>query len=189
LPYQKPDQPVKVLFGPIHPGGKALPAEKISANRAIFRELVQLAQDGKYEVTIRFIHKMSDQGLRPSDAVKWVRGRPDGSTAEIDAADVVIGEGMFMYLAVARGKPTIGINQHLRMQTYANKGNNFPRHWDQYGDDLAYPINYQQGKLDELIQLAASGEQTAWRERFIGESMDPKRFVEIVDQLWKESKG
>jgi hypothetical protein len=186
-PFAKVDNPINVLFGSIHPPARfPLSKAKLEANTDIHNELDLLVKAGKRKATVRHIKSLGKNGIICSKHINYIQGGYDGSTKEIDRADVVIGEGMFMYLAVARGKPTIGVNQHISQQCSENE---IPLNWERYGPSMAYPINYEKGRLDELIQLAASGEQTAWRERFIGESMDPKRFVETVERVWRESKG
>jgi len=146
---------------------------------------MQRAMD--FEVTVRYIDDLDKQGLRPYSAFEWIRGEPDGSTKEIDQTDVVIAEGTYMYLSVARGKPTIGINQHLPYR--ANKMSDVycPRNWDKYGHLIRYPINYKPGRLGDLISKATSGEESEWRERCIGRSMDPQEFAGKVEAIWRES--
>lgn len=176
----------RVLFAPIHPAGGRLRPEALKANKDIFKELKHVQRAMDLEVTVRYIDDLDKQGLRPYSAFTWIEGAPDGSTKEIDEADVVIAEGTMMYLAVARGKPTIGINQHLPCRANKNCEKYTPHNWDRYGPEIAYPINYQQGRLGELIELAAAEEQAEWRERCIGESMDPYKFSATVEEIWRE---
>ena len=187
--FQKPEKLKTILFAPIHPSGRRLRPEALNANRMIFRELKRVARWTSCKIVIRHLHELHLQGLRPYNRFHFVHGMADGSTKEIDEADVVIAEGTFMYSAVARGKPTIGINQHLPMRANKTCDKYTPHNWDKYGPSLAYPINFQPGQLMEHIKLAISEEQTAWREKFIGPSMDPKAFAELVESIWKEDKA
>ena len=187
-PFSQPEQLKIVNFAPIHPSGGVLRPEAIKANRAILSELKTVQRETGCRVVIRYIEKLRLQGLHPYEGFEWIEGRKNGATEQIDQADVVIGEGTYMYQAVARGKATIGINQHLPIRANKKSKKNTPRNWDKYGGDLAYPINYEPGKLLEKIELAMQGEQTEWRERFIGESMNGKAFVEKVVRIWQENR-
>ena len=186
--FQQPKELKRILFGPIHPAGGRLRPEALQANKDIFYHLKRVQSQTGCEVVVRYIGDLKLQGLHPYHRFEWIKGRPDGQTKEIDTADVVIAEGTFMYCSVARGKPTIGINQHLPVRANKMSDRYTPHHWEKYGDDLAYPINYEPGKLLEKIELAMQGEQTEWRERFIGESMNGKAFVEKVVRIWQENR-
>jgi hypothetical protein len=186
--FQRPEKLKNILFAPIHPSGGRLRPEALDANRLIFHELKRVARWTGAKIVIRHIHALNLQGLRPYNRFHFVHGMPDGSTKEIDEADVVIAEGTFMYSAVARGKPTIGINQHLACRANKMCDKYSPHNWEKYGPDLAYPINFEPRKLMEKIELATSGEQSEWRERFIGPSLDPKAFSELVESIWREDK-
>ena len=177
-----------LLFAPVHPAGGILRQEGVQANRDIFHNLKRIQSQTGCRVIVRYVGNLSDQGLHPYHRFEWLPARPDGKTTEIDAADVVIAEGTMMYLSVARGKPTIGINQHLPVRANKSSERYTPHNWDKYGSDLAYPINYEPGKLLEKIELAMQGEQTEWRERFIGESMDGKAFVEKAVRVWRNNQ-
>jgi hypothetical protein len=187
-PFSAPDKVKRVLFAPIHPSGGRLRPEALQANKQIFRELKHVQRAMDLEVTVRYIHDLDKQGLKPYGKFRWIKGATDGNTKDIDEADVVIAEGTMMYLAVARGKPTIGINQHLPARANKNSDKYTPHNWDKYGPDIAYPINYQEGRLGELIEQAAAGEQTEWRERLIGESLDPFKFSALIEEIWRENK-
>lgn len=187
-PFRKPWVFKKLLFAPIHPAGGKLRPEAFRANQAIFHDLKRVQSRTGCDVIVRYIGDLKQQGLHPYTRFEWIRGKPDGKTKEIDAADVVVAEGTYMYLAVARGKPTIGINQHVPVR--ANKMSDIycPHHWNRYGVRLAYPINYEPGKLSKLIEAAMSGEQTEWRERLIGDTMDQNAFAAAVERIWREKR-
>ncbi|MDY6867223.1 MAG: hypothetical protein SVT56_04870 [Chloroflexota bacterium] len=172
-----------ILFAPIHPAGGKLRPEAVQANRDIYHELKRVQSQTGCKVVVRYVGDLVQQGLHPYHRFEWVQGRSDGKTKEIDAADVVIAEGTMMYLAVARGKPTIGINQHLPCRANKMSEKYTPHNWDKYGPDLAYPINYGDAPLQELIEQAMAGEQSEWRERFIGEDMDRRTFADTAVRL------
>jgi hypothetical protein len=173
----------KILFAPIHPAGGRLRPEAKEANERIFRDL----RDSSYDVTIRYIGGLRKQGIRTPNRFRMVEGSFDASTKEIDEADLVIAEGSMMYLASARGKPVIGINQHLPVR--ANKKSDIytPRNWSKYGADIAYPVNYGDAPLDELIARAMV-EPVQWRRDFIGDKMDAGEFVRLVERITNEQK-
>ena len=188
-PFRAPSQLKRILFAPIHPAGGRLRPEAFEANKAIFRDLKRVQSKTGCHVTIRYIDKLELQGLRPYHRFEWVEGKPDGKYVEIDKADVVIGEGTFMYLAVARGKPTIGINQHLPVRANKMSDKYSPHHWDCYGPRIAYPINYGEAPLLDLIEKAMSDEQSEWRERMIGETMNGQRFADAVEKITMQTRA
>lgn len=187
--FQKPEKLKRILFAPIHPSGGRLRPEAVAANKAIFNNLKRVARRTGCEIVVRYLSDLERQGLHPYSRFEWIKGVPNGSTKEIDEADVVIGEGTFLYMAVARGKPVIGINQHLPVRANKMCEKYTPHNWDKYGPDLAYPINFEPGKLQEKIDQAIECEQTEWRKRFIGDSMDPFKFSKLVERIWRESKA
>jgi hypothetical protein len=187
-PFQEPEKLKHVLFAPIHPAGTRLRPEAVQANCDIAKDLKRVARWTGCKVTVRYIGKLRHQGLKYYHRFDWIEGAPDGSTKEIDDADVVIAEGTFMYLSIARGKPTVGINQHLTCR--ANKTSEIytPHHWNQYGPGIAYPINYQKRELMNLIEYAIEHEQAQWRADFIGDTLDPFTFAEKVKTILNEKQ-
>jgi hypothetical protein len=177
----EPTNGEKILFAPTHPAGENLREEAAEANARIQEELLNLNLD----VTCRHIGELEHQGLKYTDKWTWVRGQPDGSFRDIDDADLVIAEGTFMYISIARGKPTIGVNQHLPIRSNVPGKSILPANWDLYGDDLAYPLNYGERSLYDLMDMAQT-EQSEWRERFIGRDMDGGEFAELIVNLYKE---
>jgi hypothetical protein len=185
LPFQAPDEIRNILFAPIHPAGGRLRPEAIEANQSIMQALKKL-DPAKYRVTIRFIESRIRQGLNRNEAFRWVRGVADNSTTDIDNADLVIAEGTMMYLAVARGKPTIGINQHLPCRANNTSDKYTPHNWEKYGPDIAYPINYGEAPLFKLMERAMT-EQTQWRKDFVSQELDAVKFAKKVDAVRKKT--
>lgn len=171
----------RILFAPIHPAGGQLRPEAKRANAEIIEDLTRLS--GRYEIVVRYVGNRFRQGLRRNPRFEMVQGATDGSTADIDNADLVIAEGTMMYLAVARGKPVIGINQHVPVRANKHSDIYTPQKWDLYGPHIGYPINYGDAPLSELIQRAASEEQKQWRQDFIGDAMNPCEFAAKVERL------
>ena len=88
-----------------------------------------------------------------------------------------------MYLSVARGKPTIGINQHVPPRP--NGWGGFKpfklNHWNEYEKYLAYPIDFDDGDdLPGLINRATKEEQTEWKKIFIGNKMSSSYLSDLL---------
>jgi hypothetical protein len=182
-PYRRAEEIKVINFAPIHPSGGILRPEALRANREIFKELKRIQRKHDARVIVRYIGKLELQGLKMYPNFEWVKGEPDGSTAQIDEADVVIAEGTYMYMSVASGKPTVGVNQHLPIRANKDSARYTPKHWHLYGGKLAYPINYQQGQLWDLIRQANSGECLEWRANFIGKQLQPKQFGALIEEI------
>ncbi|MFA5715011.1 MAG: hypothetical protein WC998_04695 [Candidatus Paceibacterota bacterium] len=184
-PFNRPDEIRNILFAAIHPAGGKLRPEALEANQSIMRDLIALPQS-KYNISVRYVENRMRQGLRRYESINWIRGTADNSTTDIDNADLVIAEGTMMHLAVARGKPVIGINQHLPCRTNNHSDLYTPHNWDKYGSGIAYPINYGDAPLEALFDRAMT-EQTQWRKDFVGDEMDPIMFAGKVENVWKET--
>lgn len=184
VPFRRPEKVKRILFAPIHPAGGKLRPEAIAANKAIMNELMGLSRD--YEISVRYIGSRYRQGIHDARRIKMISGAADNSTTDIDNADLVIAEGSMMYLAVARGKPTIGINQHIPTRANKMSGRYTPKNWKLYGDDIAYPINYGSAPLKDLIECAMT-EQSQWRRDFVGNAFRPRAFAAKVEKIWREA--
>jgi hypothetical protein len=182
-PFRKPDKLRTILFGPTHTSGGKIRRTAFNANKAIFNELKQVKRETGCRVVVRYLGDLKRQGLHPYREFEWIRGQADGSTKELDEADVVIAEQTYMYFSVARGAPTIGMIQHLPMSANSHPEKYTPKNWDKYGPDIAYPINYGTKPLIELIEDAMSGEQTEWRRRLIGKDLNPAKFSRQMMEL------
>lgn len=140
---------IRVLFGPIHPNRNGwLHPMDMDKNRQVYQVL--LATPG-IELTVRHIHRLDLNGLWTMNGVKYVQGKPDGSTREIDEADVVIGHQTFAWLAAARGKPVVMFGDDLIPHS-GNRPENmrFAKSWEKYRDYLRYPANVEDVILGEI---------------------------------------
>lgn len=183
LPFQKPKAIKQILFAPIHPGidGKLRPEAK-DANARVYKQL--LGMKG-VQATVRVIGKLENNGLWESPDVTIKYAEPDGSYADIDAADLVIAEGMYLSLAVARGKPSIGMNQHVSQKVNGNGCT--PKRWWEYNRLQAYPIDFDDGDLAELIDKATDEFQVSeWKKRFIGEQLQPEYLSDLLKNIRSE---
>lgn len=179
--FQKPKQLKRILFAPIHGPEKGhFREEAVDANKRVYKALLKLTD--RYQIVIRHINSIERTGLWYNPKPVFVLGKPDGSYKDIDAADLVIAEGTFMYLAVARGKPTIGINQHVPIRPNNTYREFVPKHWDEYGEYMGYPIDFDDSDIISLIDRAMT-EQTAWKNLFIGKSMDAKNLSDTLKNI------
>lgn len=180
LPFQNVKKVKRIVFAPIHPSGSILRPEARDTNARVYKRLLQL---DNVQIVLRVIGKLEDNGLWDSPKVVFKAGKPDGSYAEIDIADLVIAEGMYLSLAVARGKPAIGMNQRITQKV--NRSGHVPERWDEYNYLQAYPIDFDDGDIMELIDRAMV-EQTAWKRRFIGEKMQSENLSNILKDIRRQ---
>lgn len=179
--------PKKVLFAPQHPNGGvgSMPHQIRQANSQAYHRLLMLHKAGDIELTVRFLHPLSWNGLWKEEGVTYVQGKPDQSTQEIDAADVVVARMNMLYLAVARGKPTLGYGEQMApMVGYPNGEVLTVASWEKYRDIMAYPLDLlAHDRTASLINQACTGndETAAWRERFIGEMFNEDEFADTVE--------
>lgn len=185
--FSKPKEIKKILFAPTHPAGKNIRPNCRETNRNVFRELKRIQRAYKAEITIRYIGEMGLQGIKPYQYFNYSEATPDGGTKEIDEADVVIAEGTFMYLAVARGKPVVAMEQHVPMRSSKSSIGWKATHWDDYGEEIAYPINYVPGQLWDLLHEAAKEEQKEWRKKFIGSNLKSENFSDLMEDVLKNA--
>ncbi len=185
LPFQKPDKVKHILFCPIHPSGKNLLREEAKeTNAKVFRELLKLKD---VQIVVRIIGTLEANGLWQNSKVIWVNAKPDGSTSDIDIADVVIAEGMALHLAVARGKPAIGMNQNIPNRI--NNNPKTPENWEKYNHLQAYPVDFS-GDIIADIDRAISNppEVKDWKERHIGTPLDPRQLTDILERIYAQQK-
>lgn len=174
----------RVLFAPLHPSGYGTLADEYrQANEETYARLLE----GPWDLTVRHLGSLEQNGLWPADGVKYVQGAMDNAHGEIDAADAVVaGEGTFPSLAVARGVPTVIYAQTLPA-TYGTPGEQTVplRRPERYRDYVRYPFDVADGPLDEVLHATARSEAPIadWKRRFIGEPFDPQRFVALMERM------
>lgn len=179
-PFQPVDRVRRILFMPIHPPkGGLLREEAREANRKAMLSLSSLAD--QYEITVRYIGDLDRQGIWYHPGMTYLHALPDGGLDEIDATDLVIAEGTALHLAVARGKPVIGINQHEAPRS--NFGDQGGEHWQDYAGVLRYPIDLNDGPLEDLVRIAGYEEQIKWREDNIGEDLTLEKLESSLCQI------
>jgi hypothetical protein len=172
-----------ILFAPIHPNSNGWqPEESIQANVQAFQELLKLK---RVTILVRYLHKLSQNGLWVERGVRYMQGRPDGSHHEIDWADLTVAHQTHAYIAIARGKPTIMLGDRL-CPSSGNLPENFQHvaHWEAYRDYLAYPYDVADGDLAAQIAEASftDAKIREWKERFIGQPFDGEAFINQIRQ-------
>jgi hypothetical protein len=100
-PFQPRSEVRRVLYAPTHPNGDgSMPQERRDLNREVFEQLAA----GPWQLTVRHIGTLEQNGLPEIDGVEYVNGKLLAQTTQIDATDVVVaGSGTFPTLAMARG--------------------------------------------------------------------------------------
>ncbi len=184
----KPEKEIKVLFAPIHPNNNGfLSDEDKKVNASAFNLLMNTPG---INITIRHIHNLEQNGLwyEESVKVKYVQGQPDGSTAEIETADVIIGSYTLAYIAVALGKPLIMMAEQMRPHVGNTPGLIFySKNWEKYREIIRYPYEIEncadgEGVLEVMgAVMAGSSKVEDWKRKFIGQPFDGKKFVEKVE--------
>ncbi len=173
-----------VLFAPTHPSGFGTMAEwHREMNVVTFERLLE----GPWDVTVRYIGSLEQNGLREADGVRYVVGDMNLDHSDIDAADAVVaGEGTFPSMAIARGVPTVMCAQ-VKPVMYGLPGEKPTklRHPERYADYIRYPLDVEDGPLDELLNTAARGEEpiAAWKRRFVGRPFSPGAFSRLVERV------
>lgn len=177
-----PTCPNKILFAPIHVNGNGFMTHRErSLNSKVFHRLLKL----DVELTIRFLHELEWNGLWEEPGVTHVQGKPDQSTKEIDEAGVVVSHQNMGYLAVARGKPTLMMAEHLPPISGNSPSNvQMVKSWDKYRDLLMFPLDIlESNDTMSMLELACRSDEPIreWKKKFIGNKFDPKKFVEILE--------
>jgi hypothetical protein len=174
----------RVVFAPIHPGGDgSLLEHRRAQNAAIFAQLV----NGPWEVIVRHVGTIEQNGLWEASGVRFVLGKMDLSHAEIDTADAVVaGVGTYPVMAVAGGVPTVMYGQ-FPTPSYGVEGEpGRPlRSIDRYRDLARFPIDADDGPLDEMLDCAARDDRPIvnWRRRWVGEPFNGPATAMLIERL------
>jgi hypothetical protein len=160
-----------------------MPDESRQANIQAFEELLKLKG---VTILVRYLHKLSQNGLWVQRGVRYLQGRPDGSHREIDWADLTVAHQTHAYIAVARGKPVIMLGDRTCPSTGNLPSNiRYAAHWEAYREYLAYPYDVADGNLAAQIEQASHSDVAIreWRERFIGQPFGGEAFVSHIRRL------
>lgn len=183
----KPRGEIKVLFAPIHPNQNGfLSDEDKQLNARVFRLLMDTPN---IDITVRHIKSLELNGLWHEDSVNYVDGKPDGTTTEIEQADVIIGSYTLAHISVALGKPLIMMAEQMRPHVGNTPGQVFySDNWEKYREIMRYPFEVEDCSdgtdLLEMMSAVMAGQKSVenWKTRFIGEKFVPQKFVEQVER-------
>lgn len=173
---------INVLFAPIHPRMADMDRR---VNLDAYNRLMPLHKSGAIKLTIRYLPPFEQNGIPRDDAIRYVEGSLQPDWAGIDAADLVVAHQTFGYLAAARGKPLLGLGEHLPPHSLGVVSKiKTARNWDRYNHLVRYPFDISD--YDDTAQIitraCAAGDETgAWRARMIGKSFDAGAFLGLID--------
>ncbi len=184
LPFRPRADVRRIVFAPVHPGGDgSLLAYRREQNASIFAQLVA----GPWDVVVRHIGTVEQNGIWEASGVRFVQGKMDLSHAEIDAADAVVaGDGTYPAMAVARGVPTVIYGQFSPTSFGAEGEPAAPlRSLHLYEDLARYPMDAADGPLDEVLHAAARDDRAIadWRRRWIGEPFHGSTVATVIERL------
>lgn len=187
-PREVANRKIRVLFAPIHPVGKGyLPDDERELNAKTYQLLLGLIND--IDLTVRHIQPLEHNGLWADQRVNYVTGSFNGSTEDMDKADVVIAAFTYSHMAVALGHPLIMLGEGIRSHNSPRKDGKliYAKNWEKYRDYMRYPFEIEScttsADLMDLI-LAATWKNDAvddWKRRFIGKPFDAQRFVKTLE--------
>ena len=179
---------IGVLFAPIHPVGTGfLPDDERELNAKTYNLLLGLMD--KINLMVRHIQPLQYNGLWEDTRVKFKQASLNGSTEDMDRAEVVIGAFTYAHMAVALGHPLIMLGEGIRPHNTPRKDGKliYAMNWEKYRDYMRYPFEIEScatsADLMDLI-LAATWKNDAvddWKRRFIGKPFDAQRFVKTLE--------
>ena len=177
--------PKKILFAPIHPNGNGfLSMRERRTNRRTFQRLLTASRQHKLKLKVRYIHNLSWNGITKEQDVRYVKGQFDQSTKEIDKADIVVSHQTMAYLAIARGKPTLMMDESKPPMSGNTPGAiRTVKSWGKYKDLLQFPhdILAKEDTMNLLLDAAHSDEKIEkWRELFIGFPFRERLFISKI---------
>lgn len=194
-PFQPVGEVKHIIFAPIHPNANGyLHQVDKDLNRRTLAVLKDYCLATGASLSIRYIGNPDQCGIPElgwicseyADQIEAHKGKKNNSTWDMDNADVVVAHQTYAYMAVALGKPCVMMGEDVPPRSgNTDKGFCYVKHWPRYKDYLMYPLDILQGDPAETIAKACAGSREAdiWRERFIGEPFDGKKFVKELEAL------
>ena len=188
LPFKPAEQVKSVLFGPLHPNSNGwLSDDDKAVNQRAFERLKRASREMDFKLTVRYLQTPERSGFEPVEepSITYFQGHPDNSYEQIDNHDVVISTQTLAYLAVARGKPTLMMDEWIAPRA-GNKPEMFQHidRWDEFKHIMMYPHDINTtSDVPALIQHVAQDDSDIqeWKKRMIGPQFSPKKFSEIVE--------
>ncbi len=189
-PFRATDEIRHVVFAPTHPSGwGTLPDDARAASAETYARLLE----GPWQLTVRHIGTLEQNGLWHADDVDYVQGDFRMAFDEMDAADVVVaGDGTYPMLAIARGIPTVLSMTISEEERPSQLAFGLPgetaverRNYDRYRDYMRYPFDMSCGPVDEVLHAAARSEEPIlhYKRRFVGEPVDVQHISRTVERL------
>jgi hypothetical protein len=183
-PFRRCGDVRRVVFAPTHPNADGSMTDRNrDENADLFRRLLECG----FDLTVRHIGTLEENGLWEVEGVEFVNGRLVAETAELDSADAVVaGEGTYPMLAVARGAPTVMYGQAAGSSLgLPGERLTLPQRGERYLDYVRYPFDAADGPLEQVIAAAATAEgpTVEWKRRFIGRPFDPRAFVALIERI------
>lgn len=175
---QKPFQPAqgtKTLFAPVHclNNGYIHPAW-MGRNKDVYTLLLSREVDLK----VRHVGDARRSGIYPAYGVEYSLATHETMLSDIDEADVVIANGTFAHLAIARGKPTIMFDDGLPYQDQGKPALS----WDLYKDMVHYPLQFF--GCDIQANVSDDNLIADWKRRFIGKPMKREVLASTLREIY-----
>lgn len=186
-PFRPCDDVRTVVFAPWHPNGDGSMTDvQRNWNTEVFKQLLETP----FEVAVRHIGTLEQNGLWEAEGVTYVNARQSPQNAEMDRADAVVAaDGTFPTISVARGVPTVIYGQGVMAVGFPGETPKLaPDRPELYWDYAKYPHDVDnEGDLETIIREAARTEATEWRRRYVGEDFDALAFVRLVERIMSEA--
>jgi hypothetical protein len=183
---RKSNGKIRVLFAPIHPVGNGyLPDAERELNAKTYKKLLGLTD--KIDLTVRHVQPLESSGLWFDERAKIIRGAMDGSTKQMNGADVIVAAFTFAYMAVALGHPLVMMGEGIKPHNSPRGVGKliYARNWEKYKDYMKFPHNVEDcsSKTDllDMLKRAMQAPPDEWKERFIGQPFDGRRFVKTLE--------
>jgi hypothetical protein len=183
--YPKPRKPLTsrepnhVLFAPHHPLGSGwMPPDARQANTDAFRTILR---DRDFELTVRLIGSLEQNGLWEERGVNYIHGQMDGSVNE---ADVAVAGGTYAANSLCEGIPVVMYNQlrEWRVELEGHESKMVPD-WRKFEEYTRYPFDL--GTWPESLNAAAKRSMYSPMQEWIEKWMplwEPQRFAKIVEK-------
>lgn len=181
----KPRTVGNVLFAPIHPMNAPQDRE---VNASAFKKLYELSRQGAFELMVRHVGSLGENGLEHAPGVTYIRGEKSRNAPELERADVVVSHQTFAWRAVALGIPTVMMREDMPRH-YKNPRANWEfmdrALWERVLPHFRFPYDILDGS-DTMTLLRRAAESDAdiadWKRRMIGYPFNPDLFLQNVEK-------
>lgn len=173
-----PREPTRVLFAPHHPLGSGwMPDEARLANTSAFRTLLQ----GEFELGVRYIGTMEQNGIWEETGVAYHAGRMDGSLTE--GYDVVVAGGTYAANSLCHGLPVVMYNQERewRVELEGQESRMVPD-WVRWESRTRYPYDLSERGIESAAQDLLKAEREEWMEVWMP-PFEPELFARKVEEI------